>query len=97
MGALLLLATFLAPSASIANADADIAVEMPAVKVISPLWKSVFNSSEVLLSFEVTRPQSWAEVFPGYTGGVLYYSVGVIKSVRYSLDGKVSENVTEGF
>jgi len=94
MGALLLLATFLAPSASIANADADIAVEMPAVKVISPLWKSVFNSPEVLLSFEVTRPQSWAEVFPGYTGGVLYYSVGVIKSVRYSLDGKVSENVT---
>jgi hypothetical protein len=90
--ALLLLMTLLVPFASIVNAD--IGAEMPVLQVFSPLWKTVYHSSEILLNFEVTRPQSWSEVFPGYSGGVLYYSVGVIKFVGYSLDGRVSENVT---
>jgi hypothetical protein len=92
MVTLLLLAALPVPFASIVNAD--IGAEMPALNVLSPLWKNVYHSSEILLSFEVTRPQSWSEVFPGYSGGILYYSVGAIKFVGYSLDAKVSENVT---
>ncbi len=42
----------------------------------------------------MTTPQSWSEVFPGYSGGIIYHYVGVITSVGYSLDEKVSENVT---
>jgi hypothetical protein len=92
MVTLLLLAALPVPFASIVNAD--IGAEMPALNVLSPLWKNVYHSSEILLSFEVTRPQSWSEVFPGYSSGILYHSVGAIKFVGYSLDAKVSENVT---
>jgi hypothetical protein len=90
--ALLLLATLAAPFPSIVNAD--VSAEMPALNVLSPLPKIVYHSSDVLLSFEVTRPQSWSEVFPGYSGGILYEAVGIIKFVRYILDGKESENTT---
>jgi hypothetical protein len=86
--ALLLLAPLAASFSSIANA-----IVLP-LNVISPLSKNVYHSSDVLLSFEITIPESWSEVYPGYSGGVLYYFVGAITSVGYSLDEKVGENVT---
>lgn len=89
--ALLLLTTLAVSFSSIANADVT---ALPSLKVMSPLWKNVYHSSDILLSFEVTTPQSWSEVFPGYSGGIIYHYVGVITSVGYSLDEKVSENVT---
>jgi hypothetical protein len=49
--ALLLLMTLLVPFASIVNAD--IGAEMPVLQVFSPLWKTVYHSSEILLNFEV--------------------------------------------
>ena len=88
--ALLLLAPLATTFSSIANAD----VRVLPLNVISPLSKNVYHSSNVLLSFEVTITESWSEVFPGYSGGVLYYFVGAITSVGYSLDEKVSENAT---
>jgi hypothetical protein len=91
--ALLLLAPLVATFSSIANAD----VRVLPLNVISPLSKNVYHSSNVLLSFEVTITESWSEVFPGYSGGVLYYFVGAITSVGYSLDEEVSENVTVDF
>jgi hypothetical protein len=81
-----------APFVSIVNADIN--AKMPALDVLSPLQKSIYQSTEVMLNFEVTKPKSWSEVFPGYASEIVYWSVGVIKFVYYSLDGEVSENVT---
>ena len=88
---LLLLATLAVSFYSIVNAEVT---AFPSLKMMSPLSKNVYNSSEILLSFEVTTPQSWSEVFPGYSGRIFYHYVGVITSVGYSLDEKVSENVS---
>jgi hypothetical protein len=90
VSAILLLAPVPMPFASIVNAE--VSAEMPAINVLSPIWKTVYHSLDIMLSFTVTTPQSWSEVFPGYSGGVLYWRVGAIKSVRYSVDGKDFEN-----
>jgi hypothetical protein len=78
--------------ALVANAGA--AAENLSINILSPLQKQVYYSSNLLLSFSVKRPPSWSEVFPGYSGGILYYSAGIVKFVRYCLDGKQSENIT---
>ncbi len=65
-----------------------------AVYVLSPLDKQIINSSDLPLRFSVTKPQSWFEVFPGYSGGILYWAVGYVTHVGYALDGKESENIT---
>ncbi len=64
------------------------------INVVSPLQKQVYYSSDLLLSFYVTKPSSWSEVFSGYSGGILYDWVGFIHFAGYNLDGKESENVT---
>jgi hypothetical protein len=79
---------------SIANADVT---ALPSIEVMSPLWKNVYHSSYILLSFKVTTSPSWSEVLGGINGGIYYHYEGVITSVGYSLDERISENVTVDF
>jgi hypothetical protein len=90
---LLLLATLAASFSSIVNADVQL---LPRVDLMSPspLCRNVYHSSDVPLSFSVTTPLLWSEVEPAVYAGIFRHFVGQITSVGYSLDGRVSENVT---
>jgi len=75
-------------------ARAGIIAEGLGINVLSPFQEQVYYSSDLVLSFSVTKPQSWSEAFPGYSGGILYWWIGFIRFAGYSLDGKESENTT---
>jgi len=88
-----LLMSTIAETQFASTANAETVAEGLAISVLSPLQNQIYYSSDLVLSFSVTKPQSWSEVFPGYSGGILYWWVGSINFAGYSLDGKESERI----
>jgi hypothetical protein len=70
------------------NPDPD----QPLINVTSPNQNRIYNVTDIWLTFTVTKPQKWFGTDRFSYLGTVYNCNGEITFVRYSLDGKQSEN-----
>jgi len=64
----------------------------PLLNVTSPNQNQIYNVTDIWLTFTVTKPEKWFGSDPLSYLGEVYNCNGEITFVRYSLDGKQSEN-----
>jgi hypothetical protein len=64
----------------------------PLINVTSPNQNQIYTVTDIWLTFTVTKPEKWFGSDPFSYLGEVYNCNGEITFVRYSLDGKQSEN-----